>query len=67
MLELVGKWWCRTFHEKVMRPVCGHYRCAECLRQWPVNWDSEVPTAPAVNCSEIITTNAGLSVPHVLA
>jgi hypothetical protein len=67
MVELTTKWWCRTFHSKMMRPVNGHYLCAECLRDWPVHWDLEVITAPAVNYSEIITTNAGLSVPHRLA
>jgi hypothetical protein len=45
MVELTTKWWCRTFHNKMMRPVNGSYRCAECLREWPVNWDLEVPTA----------------------
>ena len=67
MLEFVRKWWCRTFHEKVMRPICGNYRCAECLREWPVNWGVEVPTAPAMGCSEIAPTNAHLSLPHILA
>ncbi len=67
MVELTTKWWCRTFHTKMMRPVSGHYLCAECLREWPVNWDLEVLTARPVDCSEIIAANAGPSVPHVLA
>ena len=41
MLEFVAKWWCRAFHQKVMRPVRGQYRCAECLREWPVAWESK--------------------------
>jgi hypothetical protein len=28
-----------------MLPVGGRYLCAECLREWPVNWDLEVLTA----------------------
>ena len=67
MVELTAKWWCRTFHDRLMRPVSGHYRCGECLREWPVNWDLEVLTTPVENCSEFITANAGQSVPHVLA
>lgn len=46
MIELASRWWCRTFHRKVMRPVRGHYRCAECFREWPVHWDDHVATAP---------------------
>ena len=48
MLEFAEKWWCRTFHQKVMRPVSGHYRCAECLRKWPVSWEIGMVTAPTV-------------------
>jgi hypothetical protein len=67
MIELTAKWWCRTFHTKTMRPVRGYYRCAECLHEWPVNWDREVLTATTVSCSEIIATDADRNVPHVLA
>jgi len=67
MIELTAKWWCRTFHTKTMRPVRGYYRCAECLHEWPVNWDREVLTAPAVKCSETIATDPGRRAPHVLA
>jgi len=67
MLEFAGKLWCKTLHQKVMRPVCGHYRCAECLREWPVNWGIEVTTVPSASCSDIIPTTGDLSPPHVLA
>ncbi len=67
MIELTAKWWCRTFHTKTMRPVRGHYQCAECLHEWPVNWDLEVLTAPKVNCSEIVTPNARPNAQHGLA
>jgi len=62
MLEVAGKWWCRTFHKKVMRPVCGHYRCAECLREWPVNWGLDLPATSAASGPDIIPARA-----HVLA
>ena len=68
MIELTAIWWCRTFHTKIMRPVRGHYRCAECLHEWPVNWDLEVVlAAPKVDCSEVAATNAGPNAEHVLA
>lgn len=47
MIELASRWWCRRFHRKVMRPVRGHYRCAECFREWPVHWEDEASAAPA--------------------
>lgn len=66
MIEFAGKWWCKTFHQKVMRPVRGHYRCGECLREWPVNWGIEQPTASQESCSDMIPTSAHLSLPHAL-
>lgn len=52
MVELATKWWCRTFHEKLMRPVRGHYRCAECLREWPVSWEISNATSTGENRSD---------------
>ena len=40
MIELCQKWWCRHFHDRLLRPVHGQYRCAICLRTWPVPWES---------------------------
>ena len=40
MIELCQKWWCRHFHNQLLRPVRGEYRCAVCLRTWPVPWES---------------------------
>lgn len=40
MIEKCRKLWCRYFHEGVMRPHCGQYRCAVCLRSWPVPWEA---------------------------
>ncbi len=41
MIELAFRWWCRHFHSRVLRPVCGQYRCEVCLRSWPVVWESK--------------------------
>ena len=44
MMELLLRWWCRRFHNQLFRPAHGQYRCAVCLRTWPVRW-LEVPAA----------------------
>ena len=38
MFEQMMKWWCRNFHSEIFRPVNGEYRCAVCLRTFPVEW-----------------------------
>lgn len=38
MFERIMKWWCRNFHDEIFRPVHGEYRCAVCLRTYPVDW-----------------------------
>lgn len=38
MLEAIAVWWCRQTHRKIMTPVNGQYKCAECLREFPVTW-----------------------------
>ena len=40
-MEPIFRWICKHFHNEVFRPVRGEYRCAECLRTWPVQWDAE--------------------------
>ena len=40
MIEQCQKWWCRHFHNELLRPVRGEYRCAVCLRTWPVPWET---------------------------
>ena len=47
-MEPVFRWWCKHFHNQVFRPVRGEYRCAECLRTWPVQWGAEARPMPAV-------------------
>jgi hypothetical protein len=40
MFDFVSKWWCRIAHQNVYRPIRGYYRCATCLRAWPVPWET---------------------------
>jgi hypothetical protein len=41
MMKIFGAWWCRHFHRRTLRPFCGQYICAVCLRKWPVPWEVE--------------------------
>lgn len=41
MLESVLRLYCYYFHTRTFRPVRNEYRCAECLRTWPVLWNVE--------------------------
>lgn len=33
-----GRLWCTMMHGKSMWPMRGYYRCATCLRTYPVRW-----------------------------
>ncbi len=35
----IAELWCRLMHPAVMWPVRGYYRCATCLREYPVAWE----------------------------
>ena len=39
MIERLLIFWCRYFHDDIYRPVGGQYRCAICLREYPVQLD----------------------------
>jgi hypothetical protein len=52
MLEVLSKWWCRFAHRESFRPVRGRYRCAVCLREWPVPWENASVPAITPNCAE---------------
>ena len=47
MFEAISKWWCRVAHAQVYRPIRGRYRCAVCLREWPVTWQQQPSAEPA--------------------
>jgi hypothetical protein len=38
-------WWCKTMHAGAMWPVNGKYICPDCLREYPVAWNS-LPAHP---------------------
>ena len=46
MLNRISRAWCKLMHPDPMWPVAGFYRCPSCLRQYPVQWESQ--PAPAV-------------------
>jgi len=31
--------WCALVHTSILWPIVGHYRCAVCLRSFPVVWE----------------------------
>ncbi len=37
-LAKLGDLWCNFMHTSAMWPIHGHYRCAECGREYPVPW-----------------------------
>jgi len=39
--EQAGETWCKLAHPEPMWPIHGHYQCPECLRRYPVPWESE--------------------------
>jgi hypothetical protein len=45
--EVPARAWCKLMHPDPMWPVGGFYRCPECLRQYPVQWESQPQTAVA--------------------
>ena len=36
LLDKIGEIWCIYMHKSAMWPVRGQYRCAVCLREYPV-------------------------------
>jgi len=49
MLEKIGEWWCTNMHRSAMWPMHGQYRCAVCLREYPVkfeNWTERAVERP---------------------
>src|ERR1051325_2536073 len=52
MVEQYFRWWCKQFHTQVFRPVRGQYRCAECLRTWPVPWNEQTRPEPRTEPTE---------------
>ena len=45
MWNRMSVWWCKTMHSRAMWPVHGKYICPDCLREYPVVWDS-LPAHP---------------------
>jgi len=39
LLDRIGELWCITVHRSAMWPVHGRYRCAVCLREYPVQFE----------------------------
>ena len=44
-MEAPGRIWCKLMHGDPMWPIHGYYLCRECLRQYPVQWESPVEPA----------------------
>ena len=40
MWNQMSEWWCKTMHSKAMWPMNGKYTCPDCLREYPVAWES---------------------------
>ena len=40
LLDRIGEWWCIHMHRSAMWPIRGQYRCAVCLREYPVVFES---------------------------
>ncbi len=38
LYNLLGRWYCRTFHRSIMWAGSSHYRCARCSRIYRVPW-----------------------------
>lgn len=55
MFELVSRFWCLHFHKSLMRPVHGTYKCATCLRMWPVPWEHPAHTGAVVRPVDVYT------------
>ena len=39
MLERIATAWCQRMHTDVTWPIHGRYRCSQCLREYPVEWE----------------------------
>lgn len=45
LLDRIGELWCINVHRSAMWPMRGRYRCAVCLREYPVQFEgAERPT-----------------------
>jgi len=38
MMNFISRFWCRHFHDQILWPMHGQYRCMVCLRTWDVPW-----------------------------
>ncbi len=70
-MSKIGEWWCRLFHNELMRPVGGVYRCRACLREFPVPWEqpharTEAPVHVGM-ARERLAPAAALARPHPVA
>jgi hypothetical protein len=45
LLDRIGELWCINVHRSAMWPVRGQYRCAVCLREYPVKFESSQEVA----------------------
>ena len=53
-MDAPARLWCRLMHPDPMWPVSGYYRCPECLRQYPVQWESQpVPVMHEVKVTTV--------------
>jgi hypothetical protein len=39
LIDVLERFWCKSFHPAPMWPIHGHYRCPRCLRLYPVAWE----------------------------
>ena len=49
MLDRISEVWCKTMHRGVMWPINGKYTCAECLREYAVEWGFPEEFPPALS------------------
>lgn len=40
LLDRIGELWCINVHRSAMWPMRGRYRCAVCLREYPVPFEA---------------------------
>lgn len=41
LIDRIEKFWCVTMHTATMWPIHGSYRCATCLREYPVGFEPQ--------------------------
>jgi hypothetical protein len=47
MYRQIAQWWCKKTHNRPMWPINGRYICSDCLRSFPVAWETSVPKRPS--------------------